>query len=285
VPTYYVSKLARQLVTVALAGDGGDENFAGYEKYSVDRIENRLRRLIPKLIRQPLFPLAAAAMNGTTNRILQKGRSLLNALSHESDYGFYLSNSHFDRSLWVRCVREDVERRLNGYDPSDITRRYYNQADTDNHLSRILYTDLKTYLPGDILVKVDRMSMAHSLEVRAPILDHKVIELAAGIAPELKFSQGEKKVILKKAFAKILPSEVMHRKKMGFCVPMEEWLRGELREVTYSTLFSGNSGLKNFFKIQALQDIWDCHQSGRQNYATLLWAFLMFELWWHKYMA
>ena len=160
----------------------------------------------------------------------------------------------------------------------------YKRQDTDDHLSRILYTDLKTYLPGDILVKVDRMSMAHSLEVRAPILDHKVIELAASIVPELKFHQGEKKVILKEAFAHILPTEIMHRKKMGFCVPMEDWLRGELKEVAYRTLFAENAGLQNFFRMAALHELWDRHQAERQNYATLLWALLVFELWWNQYM-
>jgi asparagine synthase (glutamine-hydrolysing) len=284
VPTYYVSKLARQLVTVALAGDGGDENFAGYEKYSVDEVENRFRKLIPRLARQPLFPLLAAALNGSTNRFLRKGRTLFQTLSYPPDYGFYLSNSHFDHVLWNRCVRDDVKQHLNGYDPSEITRRYYNQADTDDHLSRILYTDLKTYLPGDILVKVDRMSMAHSLEVRAPLLDHKVVELAASIKPELKFHRGEKKLILKEAFDNILPTEVMHRKKMGFCVPMEDWLRGEIKEVAYRTLFVENRGLQHFFRMTALHELWEQHQGERQNYATLLWALLMFELWWHEYM-
>jgi asparagine synthase (glutamine-hydrolysing) len=284
VPTYYVSKLARQRVTVALAGDGGDENFAGYDKYSVDRIENQIRRFIPQLIRRPVFPLLAAALNGSTNRILQKGRSLLNALSHEPDYGFYLSNSHFDRDFWNQCVREDVRQLLNGYDPSEITRRYYNKADTEEHLSRILYTDLKTYLPGDILVKVDRMSMAHSLEVRAPILDHKVIELAASISPELKFHQGEKKVILKQSFTKILPAEVMHRKKMGFCVPMADWLRGELKAVANQTLFNENNGLKHFFDMVAIKRLWHDHQDATRSWDTILWAMLMFELWWQEFM-
>ena len=285
VPTYYVSMLARRRVTVALSGDGGDENFAGYDKYSVDMIENRIRRFIPRFIRQPLFPLLAAVLNDSTNRILQKGRSLLNTLSHEADYGFYLSNSHFDRNLWNHSVLEDVQQRLKGYDPSDITRRYYNQADTDDHLSRILYTDLKTYLPGDILVKVDRMSMAHSLEVRSPILDHKVIEIAASIAPELKFHQGEKKIIFKKAFGKILPPEVMDRKKMGFCVPMADWMRGELKEVAYRNLFVVNAGLQHFFDMDALKGLWDHHQARKHNYDTILWALLMFELWWQQFMA
>jgi len=166
-----------------------------------------------------------------------------------------------------------------GYDPSDLTRAHYNKADTDDHLSRLLYVDLKTYLPGDILVKVDRMSMANSLEVRAPLLDHKVIEFAARLSTNLKYHNGEKKYILKKAFEKILPPEVMYRKKMGFCVPLADWLRGELKDFTAGHLFTEGQGVRQIFKVSEVQKIWDLHQAGTNNYGTILWGILMFELW------
>jgi asparagine synthase (glutamine-hydrolysing) len=285
VPTYYVSQLARQRVTVALSGDGGDENFAGYEKYFIDDIENRCRRSVPAAVRRAVFPAASRFLWDRSSRLLQRAATLLSTLSHEADYGFYLTNSDFEDRLWNRLAGDELKRRIGGYDPSWITRYHYRKADTDSHLSRILYTDLKTYLPGDILVKVDRMSMAHSLEVRAPILDHHVVEYAAAIPPDLKYNRGEKKCVLKRAFSRILPDEVMYRKKMGFSVPLADWLRGELKWTVEKSFFSPAAALGYFFNIDEVRRIWNQHLSGRRNHATVLWALLMFELWHEEFMG
>lgn len=284
VPTYYVSKLARQKVTVALSGDGGDENFAGYEKYYLDDIENKIRKRIPGSIRRSIFPSLSYLLSKFNHRIFERGTTLLNTLRFESDYGFYLTNTEFDDNLWSRLVRDDVKKQIGDYDPFSVAQHYYNKADTDNHLSKILYTDLKSYLPGDILVKVDRMSMANSLEVRAPILDHNVIELAARIPAGLKYNRGEKKYILKQTFQQILPKEIMYRKKMGFSVPLTDWFRGELKELANHYFFATDAGLNHFFKKKTLNKIWDAHQAGTRNYATILWSFLMFELWFRRFM-
>ncbi len=272
-------------MTVALSGDGGDENFAGYDKYYIDDIENKIRRIIPYFIRKPLFPLLSRMLSNGRNVLLQKGSTLLKTLSHEADYGFYLTNTEIGDRLWNSLILDDVKRQIGDYNPLSVTSDYYHKADTDNHLSRILYTDLKTYLPGDILVKVDRMSMANSLEVRAPILDHNVIEFAAGIPPDLKYNQGEMKYILKKTFHNILPDEIMYRKKMGFSVPLADWFRGELKEMASQCLFAKDAGLSHFFRIQPLEEIWNLHQAGTRNYATILWSLLMFELWYREFMA
>ena len=285
VPTYYVSKLARQKVTVALSGDGGDENFAGYEKYYIDDIENRIRRKIPASIRRSILPYLVQVTSPLNPSVFQKGTTLLNTLSFESDYGFYLTNSEFDDRLWDKIINPDIKKKIGDYDPSSVIRHYYHKADTDNHLSKILYTDLKTYLPGDILVKVDRMSMANSLEVRAPMLDHNVIEFAASIPPHLKFNRGEKKYILKQAFKQILPKETMCRKKMGFSVPLADWLRGELKDLAYSYFFSRDAGLNNFFQYDPMRRLWDDHQTGKRNYGTILWSLLMFELWYREFIG
>lgn len=284
VPTYYVSKVARQSVTVALSGDGGDENFAGYEKYYIDDIENRIRRKIPRLIRRLILPYVSDLFSRGNHAIFRKGTTLLKTLSFESDYGFFLTNTEFDDQLWQGVINEDTKRQIGDYDPFTVTGYYYNKADTDDHLSRILYTDLKTYLPGDILVKVDRMSMANSLEVRSPILDHNVIEFAANIPPGLKYNHGEKKYILKQSFRQILPDEIMYRRKMGFSVPLAQWFREELKEFASSRLLSADAGVNNFFKKDVLKNIWDLHQAETRNYATILWSLLMFELWYRKFI-
>jgi len=285
VPTYYVSKLAKRRVTVALSGDGGDENFAGYEKYFFDDVENRLRRRIPGFLRRPIFPVLSGLLSAGHTRVFQRGATLLKALSHESAYGFYLTNSAFDDDLWESAITDDVKRSIGDYDPFSVTDYYYNKADTDDHLSRILYVDLKTYLPGDILVKVDRMSMAHSLEVRAPILDHNVIEFAASLQSSLKYNHGEKKYILKQAFEKILPPAVMYRKKMGFSVPLADWLRGELKDFASDCILGKDTGLTNFFRREPLRKIWDLHQTRKRNYGIMLWILLKFELWHRTFMV
>jgi asparagine synthase (glutamine-hydrolysing) len=284
VPTYFVSKLTKRKVTVALAGDGGDENFAGYQKYNTDAIENRLRNLFPAIIRHNLFPVLANLFSLVSSQIFKKGSSLLNSLSYDSAYGFFLTNSFFNQNLWDKLINDKLRNDLGDYHPSHVTEQYYRSADTDDHVSKILYTDIKTYLPGDILVKVDRMSMANSLEVRAPILDYEVVEFAASIPSDLKYRKGEKKYILKKAFKDVLSRDILYRKKMGFSVPLSTWLQNELREITSSYLFSKNSGISNFFKPDEIKSIWYNHLNGKNDYSSELWSLLVFELWWRCYI-
>jgi asparagine synthase (glutamine-hydrolysing) len=283
VPTYFVSQLARQKVTVALAGDGGDESFAGYQKYAVDQIENNLRNKVPSMLRRSLLPKLASLLAGKSSTLLKKGYTLLDTLSQEPDQGFYLTNSFCSDLIWNQLVKPDFKKELNGYHPSTLSKDYYHQCDGPDHLSKILYTDVKTYLPGDILVKVDRMSMANSLEVRAPILDYRVMEYAASIPSNLKLKQSEKKHILKEAFKPLLTDEILYRKKMGFSVPLAEWLRKDLRALAEEKLFSPQSGLAHFFDTHALKELWQKHQNGSHNFSNELWSCLMFELWWQKY--
>ncbi len=284
VPTYYVSKLARQKVTVAIAGDGGDEVFAGYEKYLTDSIENRLRKLFPRFVRKSLFPWLVRFLSPFNNLIFRKSASLLTSLSLEPAMGFYLSNSQITDKKWNSIINQKTRNELGDYHPSTITTEYYNQCDASDHLGKILYTDMKTFLPGDILVKVDRMSMANSLEVRAPLLDYNMIEFAAGLPSKLKFNRSEKKYLLKEAFKDDLPGDILYRKKMGFSVPLGNWLRGEIKSLTQQTLFDSKGGLADFFKMEAIQKLWDQHQSGKRDNAKTLWCLLMFQMWWNQYM-
>jgi len=284
VPTYYVSELARQKVTVAIAGDGGDEVFAGYQKYTTDYIENNIRKLFPGFIRKSFFPALANILNGFNNKYCKKGSSLLMTLSHDPAMGFYISNSQITDKLWNSIITDDTRQRLGSYHPSQITTDYYKKCDGGDHLSKILYTDIKTYLPGGILVKVDRMSMANSLEVRAPILDYKLMEFAATIPSKLKYKKGEKKYILKEAFKEYLPDDILYRKKMGFNVPLADWLRNEIKAIAESRLFNPAGGLCDFFKEKEIRKLWQQHQSGSHDHSIPLWSMLMFQMWWDNYM-
>ncbi|MGI9285765.1 MAG: asparagine synthase (glutamine-hydrolyzing) [Pseudomonadales bacterium] len=284
VPTFFVSQLARQVVTVALAGDGGDEEFAGYSKYTVDQVENNLRRLVPAIVRSAFFPPLSRLLSHSDNTYLRKGSSLLATLSLDPDRSFFVTNSFFNEQLWSDIVTGDFERETIDYDASEISKYYYNKADTDDHLSKILYTDLKTYLPGDILVKVDRMSMANSLETRAPFLDYRLVEYAASIPSSLKLKDGEKKYILKKSLDELLSDEILYRKKMGFSVPLAQWLQHDIYQIAKKYLFGPDSGISQYFDMGKLTAIWDAHQEGKRSYASELWSFLIFELWWQNYI-
>jgi len=285
VPTYFVSQLAKTKVTVALAGDGGDENFAGYSKYNVDQIENSLRGKVPEVIRKKFLQPLVAPLSRSNARIFNRAATLLNAVSKSPAEGFYLTNAFMTDATWNRLANDELKREVDGYHPSALSMQFYNDADADDHLSRVLYTDIKTFLVGDILVKVDRMSMANSLEVRAPILDHRVVEYAARIPSLLKLQQKEKKYILKKAFGQLLTSNILHRKKMGFSVPLAHWLRNELKITAEEKLFRSDNGLSNYFKSTEIKVIWLEHQQGVRDHSAALWSLLMFEFWWQKYVA
>ncbi|NDW21604.1 asparagine synthase (glutamine-hydrolyzing) [Alteromonas hispanica] len=285
VPTYFVSELARKAVTVALAGDGGDEMFAGYEKYTTDNIENKLRNKFPESVRKTLFPTLASLAGRVPGTVGKKAKSLLTTLSHDAAMGFYITNSMITDEMWNSLVKPDVAEKLQGYHPSHYTIDTYHKADGPDHLSKILYTDIKTYMTGDILVKVDRMSMANSLEVRAPILDYQVAEFAASLPSEQKYRDGEKKYLLKEVFKPFIPESLLYRKKMGFSTPLDEWFRGELKTLAETRFFDRKSGLTDIFNVSEFQKVWTEHQSKKSNFGIILWSMLMYDLWYKAYVA
>lgn len=284
VPTYFVSQLARQKVTVALAGDGGDENFAGYSKYYTDSVENRLRNLFPSVLRRSLFPSLARIAGMVNQTHARKAQSLLSTLALNPDTAFFVTNCFFRQSLWDDIAQGELARETSDYNPAEITQDYYRSAPADDHVSRILYTDIKTYLPGDILVKVDRMSMANSLETRAPLLDYRVVEYAAGIPSNLKLNGAEKKFVLKKTFSDLLTDDILYRKKMGFSVPLAEWLRSEIRDVAQGVFESDRGGLSQCFDMHAVRKLWQGHLKGDAHHTQELWSMLAYELWWRNYV-
>jgi len=285
VPTFFVSQLARRQVTVALAGDGGDENFAGYSKYRIDAVENQLRSLFPSGLRKHTFPALSGLLGKLPGSAGRKAQSLLGSLALDPDKAFYRTNCFFRDSLWQNLVTPAFARATEGYDPSDVTREHYRAAPAEDHLSRILYTDIHTYLPGDILVKVDRMSMANSLETRAPLLDYRVVEYAAAIPAALKLKGKEKKFILKETFSGLLSDEILYRKKMGFSVPLARWLREEIRDIAEPLLTSETSGLALCFDMDKVRSLWGRHLAGDDQFTQELWSMVVFALWYQSYQG
>ncbi|MFT6920158.1 MAG: asparagine synthase (glutamine-hydrolyzing), partial [Cognaticolwellia sp.] len=222
-------------------------------------------------------------LSNSNATVFRKGKSLLTSLSQDPAMGFYTTNSQIDDRQWQKLAKQEVKEKLDDYHPSKITIDAYEKSDGPDHLAKILYTDMKTYLPGGILVKVDRMSMANSLEVRAPLLDREVVEFAATLPSEMKFKNGEKKHILKEAFKPMLPDGILYRKKMGFSVPLANWFRHEIKDIGQHHLIDNAKGLKSIFNPNEIKNIWLEHQSQSADHGTLLWSMLMYEMWWLKY--
>ncbi len=276
-PTYRVCELARKRVTVALSGDGGDENWAGYRRYRWHVYEERFRRALPAGLRRPLF--------GALGRVYPKAdwapkvlraKSTFEALARDSVEGYFHGVSILGDDLRRRLFSDGFRKRLSGYEAIDVLRRHAERA-PEHPLSRVQYLDLKTYLVGDILTKVDRASMAHSLEVRVPILDHELVEWVASLPPETKLRGREGKYSFKKALEPYLPEDLLYRPKMGFAVPLTSWFRGPLRERVRQVAVSEALLDTGIFEPGFLRRMVDEHQSGVRDFSAALWSVLMFE--------
>jgi asparagine synthase (glutamine-hydrolysing) len=277
IPTYNVCALARKQVTVVLSGDGGDENFAGYDRHRWSLWEQRARGLIPGPVRAPLFGLLGATYpKADWAPRYFRAKTTFQALARGQLGGYLDSVSIFPDYLRRRLFSQSFERELQGYRSVEVF-KHHARSGPDDPLSLVQYLDLKTYLPGDILTKVDRASMAHSLEVRVPFLDHHFVEQAAGVAPALKLQGRQGKYILKKALEPYLPDEVLYRPKMGFAVPLPEWFRGPLKERVRETVLGPRLADTGLFAPAQLRRLVDQHQAGVHDYAPVLWALSMFD--------
>ncbi len=285
VPTYYVSKMAREKVTVSLSGDGGDENFAGYRRYYMDMRENLVRNLIPGSFRQPLFGLLGK-LYPKADYLPQifRGKAFLSNVARDPIGAYYFSVSAVHDMDKFKFFNSETFNEIKGYQTFDLFKKTYDTAPAQDHLSKIQYLDIKTYLCDDILTKVDRASMAVSLEVRCPILDHVFMEYAAKIPSRYKLKGLEGKHILKKALKKYLPDDILYRKKMGFGVPILEWMKTDLKEFTRNLVIDGDAS-RAYLNIPHLQTIWREHQRGIRNWSTQLWIIMMFNLWHQKFSS
>jgi asparagine synthase (glutamine-hydrolysing) len=285
-PTYYVSRATRERVTVALSGDGGDELFAGYQRrYGIHRLEQRLRRIIPGSVRRGVLgPLARVYPRSERIPRPLRLKLVLSNLGQSFERAYFNDMSLFlDEEKQALCTPEFLAQARH-HDPIAAFARHFERVRDADPLSRVLYVDFKTWLANDILVKVDRMSMACSLEVRAPLLDHKIIEFAASLPSSLKYRGSISKFLLKHHLASRLPALDVHRPKQGFELPLAAWLRGTLRDMARDLLFSTQATGRGYLRPEEVKRIWDAHQSGVRNHSPQIWSLMVLELWHRQYM-
>jgi asparagine synthase (glutamine-hydrolysing) len=278
IPTYRVCELARKTVKVALSGDGGDESFGGYRRYRWHLNEERVRSLLPLGVRRPAFGLLGWLYPKAdwAPRVF-RAKSTFEALARDSVEAYFHSVSLLHDGMRRALFSERFRSELQGYAAAEVLKRHAARAPSDHPLSLVQYLDLKTYLVGDINTKVDRASMAHSLEVREPLMDHPLVEWLSSLPPEFKLRNGEGKLLLKKALEPFLPPEILYRPKMGFAVPLAKWFRGPLRDPVRKAVLGSVLADTGWFNAAYLRRLVDDHQSGLRDYSTPLWTLLMFE--------
>lgn len=285
-PTYRVCQLARKHVTVALSGDGGDENLAGYRRYRWHLNEERIRRMMPDGLRKPLFGfLGRVYPKADWAPKIFRAKSTFEGIARDSIEGYFHSVSVMGDPLRSQLFSDSFRKELQGYHAIEVFRHHEKRSPTDHPMSMIQYIDMKTYLVGDILTKVDRASMAHSLEVRVPILDHPLVEWMSGLSPSQKLRGREGKYIFKKSLQPHLPNDILYRQKMGFSVPLASWFRGPLKERIRAALLGDTLAATGYFNRSFLQNMVDQHQSGRRDYSAAIWSLLMFEAFQRKVLG
>ena len=278
IPTYRVCQLARQRVTVALSGDGGDESFGGYRRYRLHLMEERMRSALPEAVRRPLF--------GMLGRIYPKAdwaprvfraKTTFEGMARTSVEAYFHSVSILRGPMREQLFSPRLKRELAGYDAMEVFDRHAAKAGTDDPLALIQYLDIKTYLVGDINTKVDRASMAHSLEVREPLMDHKLVEWLATLPSSLKLHGSEGKLLLKRAMEPKLPHEVLYRPKMGFAVPLARWFRGPLKGRVRDAVLGERLAATGWFNRTYLEQLIREHDSNARDHSSPLWSLLMFD--------
>jgi asparagine synthase (glutamine-hydrolysing) len=280
VPTWYVSRETRRRVTVALSGDGGDELFAGYgEKYRMHLFEERLRGLLPGGLRRGLFPALGRSWPRSPGlpRALRLG-GLFRNLAVEAPRSYDFDRRLIPPHLEERLFGEGLLQRRRRFDPFIAIEPHLARAPKEP-LARALYLDLKTWLADDGLVKVDRMSMAHALEVRCPLLDHRIIEFAARLPARLKLAGGTTKVLLRRVAERRLPAEILTRPKRGFAPPVSRWLREDLRDFSRDLLLAPDAFGGGLFDRREVERLLDDHAARRLEAGWALWTLLMLEVW------
>lgn len=270
IPTFRVCQLARQRVTVALSGDGGDETFAGYRRYRLHMGEEIVRRRIPLKIRKLLFtPIAAAYPRLSNAPQWMRAKSTLQSMSRNTVEAYFHSVSITDSSILSKLKSANFRQKLQGYHASEV---FFDAAKDgpEDSMAMVQHIDYKTYLPGDINVKVDRASMAHSLEVREPLMDHKLVEWAARLNRSMHIDPSSGKNLLKTLARDRLPSDIIDRTKQGFIVPIDQWLRGDFGRSLENK--SSESAIFDYVDRSTLLSLTDQHRTGQVDHSRVLWS-------------
>ncbi|MDF3018711.1 MAG: Asparagine synthetase [Steroidobacteraceae bacterium] len=281
IPTWYVCEMARRTVTVALSGDGGDEGFGGYTfRYVPHVFESRLRGALPLAVRSPLFGLLGSVWPASA-RLPQPLRlkTIFENLAVSDSEAYYRD------LLWLRAdaraalYTPEFMRSLNGYTPAEAVLPFYANTDASSPLARSQNADIHFYMTDDVLAKADRMSMAHSLEVRCPLLDHRLIEFGVRLPDNLKIDGRQGKVVLRELAGRRLPEAIRNLPKQGFSIPAATWLRKELRPMTEGLLFNGTDPFDGLLDPAVVRRMWREHLSAARDHSVFLWGLMMLALW------
>jgi len=279
IATYYLAELTRRHVTVALNGDGGDENFAGYDRYPAHVNAARSAHLTAPLRRQVALLARVMPQWAGPRDLFGRARRFAEALDVTPERRYAKWMSHFDNDLKAELCTEEFRRASRDPDSEALVVDAYRTSDGPDSLDATLDVDVRTYLPDDLLVKVDIATMAHGLEARSPFVDHEVMEFCASLPSELKLRGRVKKYLLKQAATRYLPASIIDRPKMGFGVPLDRWFRHELQDLARDTLLGPPASERGYFRLDVVRRLLDEHVAGTHYRHYQLWNLLVLELW------
>ncbi len=278
IPSFYLAEMARRHVTVALNGDGGDEAFGGYGRYSNAAALQRLDRIPAGLRRAVAAAAGRVPANGDLGSIRNRVRRASTLLPLAPQDRYVRAMSRFGFSMRETVYTAEFAASLSG-SPAEVIAAPWDSSTAGNLVDRMLDVDQQTYLSGDLLTKMDIATMAHGLEARSPLLDHELLELAAALPARFKVQGQQKKIALKAALRGVVPDELIDRTKHGFQVPMAEWFRTDLREITGDTLLGQDARSRGYLREDVVRGLFERHVSREEDNSALLWSFLAFELW------
>lgn len=286
IPVYLVSRFARERVTMVLTGDGGDEVFAGYPTYNAYFVRQMYRR-IPAFVRRGLIRRVVEALPVSHDKVSFdfKAKRFVAGAELTAEEAHFWWRSIFTESSKRDLYTERFASQIRAAPTSTLYKEHFDRSGTDDPLSRMLYADTRFYLPADMLVKVDRMSMANALEARVPFLDHELLELAAAIPSSIKFRGRRKKYLLKKALSDLLPHNILYRKKAGFNVPVNTWLNAGLQSYARELLAPDRVTAAGFFKPEVVARLFDDHEARRLDNSFQIWSLMCFQLWYERFIV
>jgi asparagine synthase (glutamine-hydrolysing) len=279
VPTWYLSELTRSEVTVALSGDGGDELFAGYDRYRALWLSQYVQKFFPIHRFPGIGKVQRLRDSDRRHSLIRRGKRFLEALGQPAARRYLNWLQIFPESLRAAMYTDDFVASLPGVDPYEFLEANWQRSKGRDIVTRASTTDILTYLPCDLCTKVDIASMAHGLEVRQPFLDHRVVEFAASLPVSLKFRGRRGKLILQDTFGSRLPESIFTRQKMGFGIPIAAWFRNELKPLVHDTLLGPDARISAYFRTDVIAELVRSHEMGEQNHGYRLWNLLILEKW------